>query len=109
MKDYFSDILPTLISNPKIAATVAGSTTITSTFDLIQGGISIFAIGTGAILSITLIIIHWKRWFQEQKDSKIRLQIDVERSSEELKHFELENKKLQLEVIELKIKQNQKK
>ncbi|MCP3921249.1 MAG: hypothetical protein GY714_01560 [Desulfobacterales bacterium] len=55
----------------KVAATIAGSTTITSIVDLVYGGVSIFAVAAGATLSLTLIIIHLKRWKNDKAIAKL--------------------------------------
>ena len=86
------------VQDVKVAGTVAGGTTLTSLFDIIQGGISIFAIAAGALLSVTLIIIHWQRWSQDKRAMKIRLEMDVELSRKESERYALENKVLQLEL-----------
>ena len=64
-----------LVQNVKVAGTVAGGTTATSVFDLLQGGVSIFAITAGAVLSITLIIIHLMRWRSDKRESEMRYKI----------------------------------
>ena len=79
------------ISDAKVAATVAGGTTITSLIDLIYGGVSIFAVAAGATLSLSLIIIHWKRWQIEKKESKVRFYIEKE-------HARLKNEALKLKL-----------
>ncbi|MCP4395626.1 MAG: hypothetical protein GY804_15365 [Alphaproteobacteria bacterium] len=80
----------------KIAATVAGSTTITSVIDLVHGGVSIFAIAAGATLSLTLIIIHWQRWWADRENAK--LENKALKLKLELLQRELDNAKKQKEI-----------
>lgn len=93
-----------LVQDVKVAGTVAGGTTITSLFDLVQGGVSIFAIAAGAILSLTLVTIHLLRWHEDQRQAKIRLNIDVQSSKQLHERLSLENKVLTLELKALKAK-----
>lgn len=104
MKSALTDISQQLILNPKFAGVVGSTTAATSTFDLIQGGVSIFAIATGAFLSITLISIHLLRWHEDQREAKIRLKIDIESSKQLHERVALENKVLTLELKALKAK-----
>ncbi len=80
----------------KIAATIAGSTTITSVIDLVHGGVSIFAIAAGAILSLTLIVIHWQRWWADRENAK--LENEALKLKLEILQRELEDGKKQTEV-----------
>ncbi len=92
------------ITDAKVAGAVAGSTTITSLFDLIQGGVSIFAVAAGAILSLTLITIHLLRWRSDKRDANVRLEMDMEANKKLQERLTLENKVLSLELKTLKDK-----
>ena len=69
------NLMQQTIVNPKVAGVVAGTTTATSTIDYIQGGVSLFAIGVGALLSVILIIIHLLRWRSDKRESDMRYKI----------------------------------
>lgn len=100
MRDLIEQLIPQIFSSPKLAATVGGTTAVTSTFDLIQGGVSLLAITVGALLSISLIVIHWKRWLKDEREAKIRLDMDIKANKKELEHMTLENRKLKIELNE---------
>lgn len=83
----------------KVASTVAGSTTITGVVDIVAGGINIFAIAAGAVLSISLIIIHWNNWFDKQKQKKKHREMEEDEYKRKKKSDELE-----IETLHLKLK-----
>jgi len=92
-----------MAQDSKVAATVAGSTTVTSMFELIQGGISVFAIASGAALSLSLIIIHWQRWCSEKKEHNRRMDMEAEDCLRKTKNYELENLSLHLKIKVLRM------
>lgn len=90
----------------KVATTVGGSTTALTMFDLIQGGISIFALAAGAVLSLSLIIIHWQRWLAEKKEANYRVDLEMQDYLRKIKNYELENEtlNLKLKVLQMELK-----
>ncbi|GAG53482.1 unnamed protein product, partial [marine sediment metagenome] len=95
----------------KIAATVAGSTTITSIVEMVHGGISIFAIAAGAVLSLSLIIIHWQRWWAEQKKSNKHALMEHEEYCRKKKsdELEIETLNLKMKVLQMELKDEKEK
>ncbi len=87
----------------KFATTVGGSTAAISMFDLVQGGVSIFAIAAGAILSLSLIFIHWERRFSDNKEKAIRDKLTKEETNRKRKSDELEIETLNLKIKVLKM------
>ena len=88
MEALAREILNHMATNPKLAGVVGGTTTITSTFEVVQGGVNIFAICAGALLSVSLITIHLLRWFAEKRESDLRyklLKLELENLEKEKK------------------------
>ena len=96
------NLIQQVMADPKVAGLIGSTTAATSTFDYIQGGVSIFAITTGAVLSLSLIIIHWQRWSADKKYAKTRLEMDMQLARKEKERYALENKVLSLELKALK-------
>ena len=102
MRQEITVVLEQVIVNPKVAGLVGSTTAATSTFSYIQGGVSIFAIAAGAVLSLSLIIIHWQRWNADKQSAKTRLEMDMQLAKKEKERYALENKVLTLELKALK-------
>lgn len=104
MQAPLNEIVQLAVVDPRIAGLIGGTTAVTSTHDYVHGGVSLLALASGAILSLTLIVIHCMRWNEEKRQARIRLAIDIAASKREHEKIVLENRVLLLELKALRDK-----